>query len=88
MAVAKPDDFEARRQRAYPDREAIDVAALRFVKSWHRHPGLNGALGYRGVNIGEVDEFVLIQRIIPVLVHEEARRHASSATEETRPSDR
>ena len=62
------DSFEAARDRAYPDREAIDAMALRFVKSWHKHPMLREALMHQGVNVGELDEFELIQKIIPILV--------------------
>jgi hypothetical protein len=67
------DEFSALKQRAFPDREPIDKAALRFVKSWHRHPVLRDTLTYQGVNLGELDEFVLIQKIIPILVAAEGR---------------
>lgn len=44
-----------------------DQPAMEFVTSWHGHPSLHDALWYRGVNIGEMFEWNLVQEVIPLL---------------------
>lgn len=66
------DSFEARANAEHPDKDSLDAEAYRFVTSWHRHPQLHDALWYHGVNLGEVDEYVLMQEIVAILV--KARR--------------
>lgn len=66
-------EFDARRQEPYPHADAIDREALRFLKSWHRAPELQDVIWYRGVNLGEVDEYDLLPHIIRALVAEEER---------------
>lgn len=67
-------EFEDRKNAPYPDAEPVDAEALRFVKSWHRHPALHEALWYHGVNLGEVDEYMLLPEVITALVERDERR--------------
>ncbi|MBN2307953.1 MAG: hypothetical protein JXR94_03220 [Candidatus Hydrogenedentes bacterium] len=67
-------EFQERKEAAYPDADPEDAEALRFVKSWHRYPPLHEALWYRGVNLGEVDEYLLLPEIITALLERDERR--------------
>jgi hypothetical protein len=49
--------------------DAEERAALRLVKSWHRHPALHDALWRGGVNLGELDEYVLVSPVLEALLH-------------------
>lgn len=69
-------EFEEWRSQEYPGRDPLDAEVLRFVKSWHRHPALHEVLWYRGVNLGEVDEYTLIPEVLTALVEREAERDA------------
>ena len=69
-------EFEERKNQEYPDRDPLDEEVLRFVKSWHRHPALHDLLWYRGVNLGEVDEYTLIPEVLTALVEREAKQDA------------
>ena len=57
-------EYEKRQSDPHQDRSPLDQEALRLVKSWHRHPALHDLLWYKGVNLGEVDEFDLLPEII------------------------
>lgn len=61
-------EYEARREAPYADADPIDREALRFLKSWHRAPELQDILWYRGVNLGEADEYDVLPHIIRTLV--------------------
>ena len=67
-------EFEEAKNAPF-DRTAdeTDREALRFVKSWHRHPVLYDAIWYRGINLGEVNEFMLLPEVITALVEREER---------------
>lgn len=71
-------EFEQRRDTAHAGLTSVEAEAVRFVKSWHRHPALREALWYRGVNLGEVNEFALFADIFPVLAE-----HPECATSQT-----
>lgn len=60
--------FREREVQAPPDADAIDIQALRFVKNWHQYPGIKEALEYRGVNLGEMNEYLLLPEVITSLV--------------------
>lgn len=64
-------EFEELKNAPYPHADDIDRKALQFTKSWHRHPALHDALWYRGINLGELDEFVLMQEVVRILVEQE-----------------
>ena len=57
-----------------PAVDPVDAAALHFVKSWHQYPELQEALFYHGVNLGEVNEYLLLPEIITVLIEREEGR--------------
>ena len=67
------DEFDQRRKAPYPQKDPIDAEALRFVKSWHRCPELHDVLWYKGVNLGEMDEYNLLPLVITALL--DAREH-------------
>ena len=67
-------EFELRKNATYSARtEPIDVEAMRFTQSWHRYPGFHEAMWYRGVNLGEADEFILMTDVVPALLEREKR---------------
>lgn len=66
-------EFEERKTAPYPGMDPIDAEALRFTKSWHRYPGIHEAIWYRGVNLGEVDEYLLLPEVITALLEREER---------------
>lgn len=67
-------EFEDLKRAAFQDTDEIDTEALRFVKSWHRHPALHEAIWYHGVNLGEVDEYMLLPEVIAALLEREEQR--------------
>ena len=67
-------EFDKRLNAKYPGADPIDARALRFVKSWHRYPVFHDALWYRGINLGEMAEYLLLPEVITALVEEEERR--------------
>jgi hypothetical protein len=66
-------EFEERKNAEHPDADPIDTEALRFVKSWHRYPPIHEAMWYRGINLGEVDEYILFQEIMTAILEREER---------------
>lgn len=64
-------EYNARRTEPYPDRSAIDAMALRFIKSWHRHPDLHDLMWYKGVNLGEMDEYDTLPEVIAAIIENE-----------------
>ncbi len=54
-------EFLDRRDMAVDGANPTEAALFRFVKSWHRFPALREILHYRGVNLGEMVEYYLIQ---------------------------
>jgi hypothetical protein len=64
-------EYEERRTGDHRAADDIDREALRFVKSWHRHPDVHDALWYHGVNLGEVDEYMLLPEVIAALIARE-----------------
>ena len=67
-------EFEERRDAPYPQADPLDREAMRFVKSWHRYPPLHDALWYRGVNLGEANEYLLFQEVMSILLEREKRQ--------------
>ncbi|MBI5094099.1 MAG: hypothetical protein HZB26_16860 [Candidatus Hydrogenedentes bacterium] len=68
-------EFEELKHKPYPPEvDPLDAEALRFTKSWHRYPGIHSAIWYHGVNLGEVDEYMLICEVITALVEREQGR--------------
>lgn len=61
-------EFDQRKKMPYPDLPALEGEAMRFVKSWHRYPPLHDALWYRGINLGEMDEYDLFPDVLSALV--------------------
>ncbi len=61
-------EYQKRQEATFPGRSELDQEALRFIKSWHRHPALQDLLWYRGINLGEVDEFDMFPEILELLV--------------------
>jgi len=68
-------EFRERKEDPYPDADPEDREALRFAKSWHRYPPLHEAVWYRGINLGEADEYYLIPEIVPALLERSQRRN-------------
>ena len=67
-------EFEDLKNKPYgPEVDPLDAEAMRFVKSWHRYPGIHQAIWYHGVNLGETDEYMLIGEVISALVEREKR---------------
>ena len=68
-------EVEERKTATYPEITGpIDAEALRFTKSWHRYPDIHEAVWYRGINLGEVDEFILLPEVITALLEREERQ--------------
>lgn len=53
-------EFEERKSRAVPDADPEERETVQFVKSWHRYPAFHEAIWYRGINLGEADEYILV----------------------------
>jgi len=68
-----PHEFDKRRNAPHSDCTEMDQEALRFIKSWHRAPELHDILWYKGVNLGEVDEYDTFPEVVKALIDREAR---------------
>lgn len=66
-------EFQERKQTAYPDTDPTEVEALRFTKGWHRYPGVHSAMWYKGINLGEMDDYVLLGKVLKILLEREGR---------------
>jgi hypothetical protein len=62
------EKFEQKRRQEIPGADVVEQEALRFVKSWHRLSALHAFLWYRGVNLGEMDEFQQYSDVLPHFV--------------------
>ncbi len=69
-------EFLETRDADYGASSPSDLEALQVVKSWHRYPAIRKALSYRGLNLGELIEYHLIEDLIPILA--EARAAAEN----------
>lgn len=62
--------FEEAKSRDYPSAETpIETAALRFTHSWSSWPPLHLLLHYRGVNLGETNEYHLFPKALADLLN-------------------
>ena len=62
------EEFRQKSRQEIPGADAVEQEALCFVKSWHRQPELHPFLWYRGVNLGEMDEFQQYSDVLPHFV--------------------
>ena len=46
----------------------LDRTMLGFVRTWHRHPVVEDLLWYRGINLGEMVEYCLVQGTVRALM--------------------
>lgn len=67
-------EFRDRRDAPHDDADPIAAQTLGFVKSWHRYPPLHDALWFRGVNLGEADEYILFQEVMSALLARDKER--------------
>ena len=66
-------EFEQRKEMEVVDAEPEEVHAVRFVKSWHRFPAFHDAIWYHGVNLGEVDEYILVNPTLTALLKQSGK---------------
>lgn len=68
-------DYERARAAEYaaPPADAEEQAALDLAKGWHRHPAFHAALWRRGVNLGELDHYVLVSPVLDALLRRAGR---------------
>ena len=64
-------EFDQRKTMPCLDLPPLEGEAMRFVKSWHRYPPLHDPLWYRGVNLGEMDEYDVFPEVLAALVERE-----------------
>ncbi len=65
-------EFLEARDAEYAASSPSDLEALQVVKSWHRYPAIRKAVWYRGLNLGELIEYHLIEDLIPILAEARA----------------
>lgn len=70
---AVENEFSERRRFPCEGACPEELEAFRFVKAWHRHPLLHDALWYQGVNLGELDEYILFSPVLKVFLRQSGR---------------
>lgn len=53
--------------------DAQEETALHLAKGWHAHPAFHEALWRRGVNLGELDHYVLVSPLLEALLRRSGR---------------
>ena len=66
-------EFEQRKEMEVVGADQEEVHAVRFVKSWHRFPVFHDAIWYRGINLGEADEYILVNPILKALLKQSGK---------------
>jgi len=63
-----PAGFFEETTESYPDACPEENEAFRFVRNWHRTPELHDAIWYKGLNLGELNEYVLFSAVLKALL--------------------
>jgi hypothetical protein len=61
------------------EKNKLDEIAFWIAKNWYKHPVLRKTLAYKGISVGSMLEYDVIQEVLPILILNWRKGHGASS---------